>query len=403
MTDPNWLPSRVRRNFRIDLFSALGAGAFVSVLIAFMPVVVRRMGGSTTDVAIVVAAPFIGNLLSPISAYLLAHLPIVRVVAGAASLSRFVFLIAVLLAATPFMLALTSVAFWIITVSNIAAYTALMQGIYPDRERASAMGNVRVGASVAGIGSAALAGSFIGVVPAQWVFAAAALIALPCALAFFAIRYDGPAAPPARRPALEIARDVWADRRYRKMLLAFSIFGTGNLMNFAVFPIMLVDHFDASNAFVGTLAIVQSATQIVAYPVVGRLIDRGSTLRQTLIATLLTILVPIGYLVAPGTWALLPVAVIIGVGVSSGELTGFTNIVHMAPHGRIGEYAAANAFLLGVRGTAAPFLAAALLGMVPPQVVLVLGTLLMTTGALVLAQLVRAPSARAVEVVAAEA
>ena len=403
MTDPNWLPSRVRRNFRIDLFSALGAGAFVSVLIAFMPVVVRRMGGSTTDVAIVVAAPFIGNLLSPVSAYLLAHLPLVRVVAGAASLSRLVFLIAVLLAATPFMLALTSVAFWIITVSNIAAYTALMQGIYPDRERASAMGNVRVGASVAGIGAAALAGSFIGVVPAQWVFAAAALVGLPCALAFFAIRYDGPAAPPARRPALDIARGIWADRRYRKLLLAFSIFGTGNLMNFAVFPIMLVDHFDASNAFVGTLAIVQSATQIVAYPVVGRLIDRGSTLRQTLIATLLTILVPIGYLVAPGTWALLPVAVIIGVGVSSGELTGFTNIVHMAPHGRIGEYAAANAFLLGVRGTAAPFLAAALLGMVPPQVVLVLGTLLMTTGALVLAQLVRAPSARAVEVVAAEA
>ena len=93
-------------------------------------------------------------------------------------------------------------------------------------------------------------------------------------------------------------------------------------MNFAVFPIMLVDHFDASNAFVGTLAIVQSATQIVAYPVIGRLIDRGSTLRQTLIATLITVLVPIGYLIAPGTWALLPVAVIIGIGVSSGELTG---------------------------------------------------------------------------------
>jgi len=403
VTDPNWLPARVRRNFRIDLFSALGAGAFVSVLIAFMPVVVRRMGGSTTDVAIVVAAPFIGNLLSPVGAYLLAHLPTVRVVAGAASLSRFVFLVSVLIAATPLMLALTTVTFWVISISNIAAYTALMQGIYPDRERASAMGNVRVGASVAGIASAALAGSFIGVVPAQWVFAAAALVALPCALAFFAVRYDGPVAPPARRPATAIARDVWADLRYRKLLLAFTLFGTGNLMNFAVFPILLVDHFDASNAFVGTLAIVQSATQIVAYPVVGRLIDRGSTLRQTLIATLLTLLVPIGYLVAPGTWALLPVAVVIGIAVSSGELTAFTNIVHMAPRARISEYAAANAFLLGVRGTAAPFVAAALLGMVAPQVVLVLGTLLMTTGALVLAQLVRAPATRGVEVVAAEA
>jgi MFS family permease len=278
-----------------------------------------------------------------------------------------------------------------------------MQAIYPDRERAFAMGNVRVGASIAGIASAALAGTFIDVVPPQWVFAAAALVGVPCAAAFFAIRYDGPATPPARRPAVEIARDVWADHRYRKLMLAFTVFGTGNLMNFAVFPIMLVDHFDASSSFVGTLAIVQSATLIVAYPVFGRLIDRGSTLRLTLIATLLTLLVPIGYLVAPGAWALLPVAVITGIVVASGELTGFTNIVHLAPRDRIGEYAAANAFLLGVRGTAAPFVAAALLGMVNPQVVLVLGTLLMTTGALVLAQLVRAPAAAVVEVAPAEA
>lgn len=403
MTDPNWLPARVRRNFRIDLFSALGAGAFVSVLVAFMPVIVRRMGGSTTDVAIIVAGPFIGMLLSPIFAYLLAHLPVVRVVAGAATLSRAVFLASVLVAATPFALAMTTAVFWVIAVSNIAAYTALMQGIYPDRERAFAMGNVRVGASVAGIAAAAVAGTFIDIVPAQWVFAAAALVGLPCAAAFFAIRYEGPATPPSRRPALTIARDVWADHRYRKLMLAFTIFGTGNLMNFAVFPIMLVDHFDASSSFVGTLAVVQSATLIVAYPVFGRLIDRGSTLRLTLIATLLTILVPLGYLAAPGAWALLPVAVITGIVVASGELTGFTNIVHLAPPGRIGEYAAANAFLLGVRGTAAPFVAAALLGMVVPQVVLVLGTLLMTTGALVLAQLVREPVPNAVEVAPAEA
>ncbi|HKY51430.1 MAG TPA: MFS transporter [Candidatus Limnocylindria bacterium] len=403
MTDPNWLPARVRRNFRIDLASALGAGAFVSVLVAFMPVVVRRMGGTTTDVAIVVAGPFIGMLLSPIFAYLLAQFPVVRVVAGAATLSRAVFLVSVLIAVTPFALAVTTAVFWVIAVSNIAAYTALMQAIYPDRERAFAMGNVRVGASIAGIASAALAGSFIDAVPAQWVFAAAALVGLPCAAAFFAIRYDGPATPPARRPALEIARDVWADHRYRKLMLAFSVFGTGNLMNFAVFPIMLVDHFDASSSFVGTLAVVQSATLIVAYPVFGRLIDRGSTLRLTLIATLLTLLVPIGYLIAPDIWALVPVAIITGVVVASGELTGFTNIVHMAPRDRIGEYAAANAFLLGVRGTAAPFVAAAFLGMVSPQVVLVLGTLLMTTGALVLAQLVRAPAPAVVEIAPAEA
>src|SRR6185312_13835474 len=105
----------------------------------------------------------------------------------------------VLLAATPFMLALTTVTFWIITVSNVAAYTALMQGIYPDRERAFAMGNVRVGSSIAGIATAALAGTSVGVCPARGVFGAAALIGRPGAGAFFAIRYGGPVAPTARR------------------------------------------------------------------------------------------------------------------------------------------------------------------------------------------------------------
>ena len=88
MNDPNWIPSRVRQNFRIDVFGAICAGTFVSVLVTFMPVVVRRMGGSTSDVAIVIAAPFVGHLLAPLFGYLLAHVPPVRVVAGSSTLSR---------------------------------------------------------------------------------------------------------------------------------------------------------------------------------------------------------------------------------------------------------------------------------------------------------------------------
>ena len=55
--DANWAPARVRRNFRIDTFSAICGGVYISVLVTFMPIVVRRLGGSTTDVAIVIAAP----------------------------------------------------------------------------------------------------------------------------------------------------------------------------------------------------------------------------------------------------------------------------------------------------------------------------------------------------------
>src|SRR5207249_2207406 len=163
----------------------LRGGGYRSVLITFMPIVVRRLGGSTIDVAIVIAAPFVGHLLSPISAYLLMGFPQVRVVAGTVTLARATFLAGVLVAATPLMLAMTTVVTFIISVANISAYTALMQGIYPGRERASAMANVRIGGAIAGIAAAAVAGTFIDVIPAAWVFAAAALIGLPGAAAFF--------------------------------------------------------------------------------------------------------------------------------------------------------------------------------------------------------------------------
>src|SRR5438046_10697303 len=126
--DVNWAPSRVRRNFRIDTFSAICGGVYISVLITFMPIVVRRLGGSTIDVAIVIAAPFVGHLLSPISAYLLMGFPQYRVVAGTVTLARATFLAGVLVAATPHMLAMTRVATFVISGVNINADTTLRAG-----------------------------------------------------------------------------------------------------------------------------------------------------------------------------------------------------------------------------------------------------------------------------------
>jgi len=385
----NWAPARVRRNFRIDTFSAICGGVYIAVLVTFMPIVVRRLGGSTTDVAIVVAAPFVGHLLSPISAYLLHGLPLVRVVAGTVTLARATFLAGVLVAATPLMLAITTVAFFVISVANIGAYTALMHGIYPDRERAQAMANVRIGAAVTGIASAAVAGTFIDVIPASWVFAAAALIGLPGAIAFFWVRYDGTPKAPARRSLPDIARGVWADHKYRRLLLSFTVFGIGNLMNVAVYPILLVDHFNASNSFIGAMTAVSSGTMVVAYIIWGRMIDRGSSIRLTLVNTVVTLLVPIGYIAAADVWLLIPVAIVAGIVNAGGEITFFTNIVQIAPRDRIGEYATAQSLLMGLRGTAAPFIAAALLGVADPRVVLLIGVVFMTAGCAIMAGAVR--------------
>ena len=387
--DGNWAAPRVRQNFRIDLIGAISAGVYLTVLVTFMPVVVRRMGGSAADVALIIAAPFVGHLLSPIGTYLYSGIAPVRVVAATATLGRLIFLGGVLLATGPNLLAITTVIFFIISTSNIGAYTTLMQGIYPDTERARAMANVRIGSSIAGIAAAAFAGAFIDVLPASVVFMAAALFSLPGAIAFFGIRFDRPRVTVARRSVALVARDIWADRRYRRLLLAATVFGVGNLMNVAMYPLLLVDHFQASNSFIGAMTVVTSATSIIAYLVWGRVIDRGSSIRLTLVNCVVTILIPVGFIAATDTWQLIPVAVITGIVNAGGELTFFTNIVQLAPRERIVEYAAAQSFVMGIRGTLAPFIASALLGLVDARAVLLTGVLFMTTGAWIMSGAVR--------------
>jgi MFS family permease len=399
--DRNWSAERVRSNFRIDAFSGLTAGVYLGVIVAFLPVVIRRMGGSTEDVALVVAGPFIGHLFSPLFGYLLARFRPVTITAVTSTLSRSIFLVGLLIAVTPFALAFVTVTMWIIAVANMASYATLMQGIYPDSERASAMGKVRIGVSIASIASATLAGLFIDTVPATMVFAAATIISLPGAIAFGRIRHDPPAVPVVRHRPTQIARDVWRDRRYRRLLISFSIFGFGNLMNAALFPILLVDHFNAPNSFVGYMTALQAASAIVAYIVWGRFIDRGSSLRLTVVNTALVLLMPLGYLLAPSTLFLLPVAVIAGITNAGGDITFFTNITQLAPRDRVGDYAVAQSSLMGVRGTIAPFAASALLTLFPAQTVVVLAMGLMVAGLVVMDRAVRfatAEPARVLEV-----
>lgn len=374
------------------MFAGICAGIYLAVLLAFMPVVVRRAGGSALDVALVVAGPFIGHLLSPLFAYLFTGHDRVRVVAGTVVAARLVFIGGVLAATTPLLFALTTVTFWIITIANVAAYTSLMGAIYPARERAQAMGKVRMGFSIASIASAGLAGSFIDVVPAGWVFAAAALISMPGAISFFFMRTDAPELREERRPARTISGDIWRDVRYRNLLIAFVVFGIGNLGNAALIPLLLVDRFAAPSEFIGAYAAVQGATAIVAYWVWGRVLDRGrSSVVWTVRNSAFTMLIPLGYLLAPNVWALLPVAVIAGIALSGGELNYHLNVMQLAPPGRVIEYATANSFLLGVRGTIAPFLFSGLLGVLPLPALMILGLGFMSAGVVLMARVVRLP------------
>lgn len=390
MSHANFAPERVRANFRIDLASGAFGAAMFGFVVPFTPVLVRRLGGSELEVALAVAAPFIGHLISPVFCYLLSGLPLVGTVGATSMLARLAFLVGVLLTTSPLLLAMSYVVFWVITLSNIAAYTGVMQGIYPDEQRATAMGRVRIGASLAGIVAAIGGGALLQLSDEPLrVLALAAAVSLGGAAGFLLIRHRESTPRPRIASPLRLLPTTLRDPRFRRYLSGTLVFGFGNLMGIAIYPLLLVDRFDAPNAFVGVYTAVSAAATMVGYHFWGRRIDRGSSLTLTVANAALTVGMPLGYLLAPSAVFLLPAAVVAGFTLAGFDLTFFTNAVQLGRDGRAGDYMSAQSFAVGVRGSVAPFVASALLVATDARAVLVLVIALQLAGVLLLRALAR--------------
>jgi hypothetical protein len=75
-----------------------------------------------------------------------------------------------------------------------------------------------------------------------------------------------------------------------------------------------------------------------------------------------------------------PLAIVQGASNAGFEITFHTNVVQAAPPGRVLDYATAQSFLLGVRGTIAPFTASLLMTVLEPRTVLFVVITLMVVG-----------------------
>jgi MFS family permease len=95
-----------------------------------------------------------------------------------------------------------------------------------------------------------------------------------------------------------------------------------------------------------------------------------------------------------GGWILLPSFIAMGIASSAIDLGFITAIIQLAPFGRVSEYAAAQAALIGARGIIGPFIGVGLMDLGMSQTaIFVLGTVLSLLAALVLFQ-VRVPGGR---------
>lgn len=374
------VPRSARASAQIDLIAAILYGLFGGLTTPFIPVIGRRMGASTLQVSLLVAAPALVLLLSLWWANLVRRSHPVRLVVWGAAIGRCLFLLMPWVQQPSAYVAVVLGYHAIASISQLG-YAQVMRAVYPADARGRIMGLVRVGMAMSWIVGSLIGGRLMDAVSFRWVFAAAALIGTASALVFSAMR--APAVDDVEdritlRGTMAVLRE---NRGYLRLLSGFFVFGFGGWMMSAAVPILLVDVLHATTFQVGLLGAVASTMWLVAYYAWGRTIDRRGPTQALRTIFLLGACTPVIFFIAQNAWMALPAGITDGSTSAGVDLGWLTAILYYAPEGQVRHYVAIFNTLVGIRGFGAPLLASVLLPGIGPRGIFVISTALMLIGA----------------------
>jgi MFS family permease len=388
------LTPEVRFNRNADFLAATIFGVFITGL-TFLPVVLRRLGASAEWIAFYNAQPFIGYLFVPLSVMIMPRQSgLKRFSAAFWFVSRGSFLLVAFITRWEFLIALT-LAFWIIESMPLPAYTRMMQAVFPADVRGRAMAFVRAGLSLTNLAMTPIAGWMLDNLGHQVLYPIASVCAVLAVALFLRLRFKEEDVPV--NPASS-AGSVWGivreDRRFVLYLFGLTLFGLGFLSGTALQALVQVDRLRLSYSDIGGLGMVYSAFFLLGYIVLGRLIDRAGGVQTLRWVFAIGAIVPLSYLLATTGWMLAPAFAATGL-VNAGMDIGVLNtVMQLSKPERLGEYAALQTTVLGLRGLIAPFLGVWLVSAgLSFEMAFGLGAVLVLGGALVLWRVSVSPEA----------
>lgn len=365
------VPYEARRAYRLDRLSSLLAGLYTGAIFPFAGVIAReQLHASKFVLALMTAAPFIGNLCALFWAQAMEGRPKLPFVKWSQLAARATFLLAVF-ATTPFRFALILSAAQIFGTVATPAYAAVIKEVYPDDQRGRIMSYTRAALFSAGVLATFIVGPLLKVVSYQYVFPVACLLGIAAAIVFGRIPVPSTAGLTAdrapRRRLDESFRETFdflssslailrIDSGYRWFALSVFTYGFGNLMIAPVIPIIQVDRLHISTIHIALLANLTQITAAVAYFYWGRYVDRHSPLKAVVVNILLNAAIPLFYVIAADKWMLVPAFFLSGVTQAGIDLSYFNSILSFATEETASRYQALHSFLLGIRGVTAPLM-----------------------------------------------
>ncbi len=384
MLSSRHVPEGARAAYRLDRKGSVLAGIYTGAVFPFVGIIAReQLHAGGLELSILSAAPFLGFLLAIFCAGAVEGRQKIRTLVWALVLARCAVLLTAFAASPLLFIGLLSAAQLFGTLTGPAT-AALLKEIYPDDTRGRIMSYNRVALTAASALIALPAGWLLAHVGYRVLFPIAAAVGLCGALVYLRLepllkgRWNP--TPPAeslaqrmspaglRRSAggtFRFLASTFAifreDVSYRWFALSVFTYGFGNLMLMPAYPIYQVDRLHISTTEMGWLSQVALITSIFAYFYWGRYVDLLSPLRAVAVNVLFNACIPLVYFFAAAGWHLIPAFVLTGMVGAGIDLAYFNAILNFADEESVARYQALHSFLLGIRGTLAPFAGVAIM------------------------------------------
>jgi len=383
----------VRHTMHVDMRAAC-IHSIMATTVTFIPIILRRSGASTTQVAYYFAITALGLLTTNVSMWLIRRWGAKPVSLLCWLLGRGSFLLtAIAFNATSLLVIFTF--FWLLEAWPTPAYVQTIQAIYPIQQRGRILAAVRVGFVALILILTPLAGWVLD----RWGYRAllpwAGLSGIGSTLIFFSLMRKIPdTLIEPSRSSLSSIHILRTDRRMPYYLGGVFLFGLGALMASPLFPVIQVDRLNLSYTVIGLLGFVQSLFWFLGYLFGGQILDRIGGIRSLQIVFGINALVILPYIWATNGWMLLPSFITAGLVTAGADLAILYTVSHLAGPDHVSDYASLNSVISGFRGLLGPFLGSLLVSIGWEYwKVLALSAALTLAGAAVLAFITNAQAA----------
>ncbi len=263
-------PRGLHRNVALDSVLAVGGGATLAVVGGLLPAIARQAGLIPLGIALLAAAPYLGNLLSAFSGRLGPQG--VRGFAGL-RMTGALLLVAVALAPNPALIVLAVGLFWLAWAFGVPFQTRLWGAMYPADIRGRVIGTLGM-AKAAAAGVAALGvGVLADRLGAPIALSAAGMVGAVCALAALWLRASAPL-PSRSFSARDAVHALVSRPKLSHVVLAQAFFGGGQIAAAPLFALVYVDRLHLSLTDVGLVAVLAAAATTSSYVAWGALVDR---------------------------------------------------------------------------------------------------------------------------------